>query len=215
MSSLNRGSAAAQMIEVLEPSARFKEACRYQHTMRQKVIYLDSPMRPMVFMPTHPGPWAVHTNTSCYAQLESYAFDVERQIALYEAMQADPERHTEAVRDGARRQISILREFLGRCYGDLVAFASADLDYDSLPADWDCLWDDQMMTWVTCDHGKLGEGDHDSMTGSAAINVIDLIAALRRSIAEDDKANPEPAPQPEKEKPTKAAGPKGPRKRAS
>jgi hypothetical protein len=216
MSSPNRGAAAAQSIEVLEPNARFKEACRYQHTMRQKVIYLDSPMRPMVFMPTHPGPWAVHTNSSCYAQLKSYVFDVECQIALYEAMQTDPERHTEAVLYGATRQIYILREFLGRCNRDLVAFASAGLDYDSLPADWDCIWNDQMMTWVACDHGKpIGEGDRDAVSGSAAINVIDLMAALRRSIAEDDKAKPEPAPQPEKSKSTKAAAPKASRTRAS
>jgi hypothetical protein len=214
MSSLNRGSAAAQSIEMLEPSARFKEACSYQRTMRQKVIYLDSPMRPMVFMPTHPGPWAIHTNTSCYAQLESYVFDVECQIGLYEAMLTDP---AEAVRSDARRQIHSLREFFGRCRRDLVAFASAGLDYDSLPADWDCMWNDQRMTWVACERGRpIGERDRDAAPGSAAINVIDLMAALRRSIAKDDMAKAEPAPQqPEKSKPGKAAAPKASRKRAS
>jgi hypothetical protein len=211
LSGLNQGSAAAQSIEVLEPSARFKEAYRYQCTMRQKVIYLDSPMRPMVFMPTHPGPWAVHTDTSCYAQLESYVFDVECQIALYEAMQTDP---AEAV--GARRQIYTLREFLGRCNRDLVAFASAGLDYDSLPADWDYIWNDQTMTWVACGHGKpIGERDRDAVPGSAAINVIDLMAALRRSIAEDDNAKAEPAPKPEKPSKPAATAPKTSRRRAS
>ena len=213
MSSLNRGAAAAQSIEVLEPNARFKEACRYQHTMRQKVIYLDSPMSPMVFMPTHPGPWAIHTNSSCYAQLKSYVFDVECQIALYEAMQTD---QREAVLYEATRKIYRLREFLDRCNRDLVAFASAGLDYDSLPTDWDCIWNDQMMTWVACEQGKpIGERDRDALPGSAAINVIDLMATLRRSIAEDDKAKPEPAPQPEKSKPAKAAAPKASKKRAS
>jgi non-homologous end joining protein Ku len=39
-------------------------------------------------------------------------------------------------------------------------------------------------------------------------NVIDLMAALQSSIAEDDKAKPGPAPQPEKSKLTKAVAPK-------
>jgi hypothetical protein len=39
-------------------------------------------------------------------------------------------------------------------------------------------------------------------------NVIDLMAALQRSIAEDDEAKPGPAPQPEKSKLTKAVAPK-------
>jgi hypothetical protein len=213
MSGLNRGAAAAQSIEVPEANARFKEACRYQHSMRQKVIYLDSPMSPMVFMPTHPGPWAIHTNSSCYAQLKSYVFDVECQIALYEAMQTD---QREAVLYEATRKIYRLREFLDRCNRDLAAFASAGLDYDSLPTDWDCIWNDQMMTWVACEQGKpIGERDRDALPGSAEINVIDLMATLRRSIAEDDKAKPEPAPQPEKSKPAKAAAPKASKKRAS
>jgi hypothetical protein len=73
-----------------------------------------------------------------------------------------------------------------------------------------------MMTWVACEHGKpVGERDHDAVPGSAAINVIDLMAALRRSIAEDDKAKLEPVPHPEKSKSTKAAAPKASRKRAS
>jgi DNA end-binding protein Ku len=61
-----------------------------------------------------------------------------------------------------------------------------------------------------------GEGiDVEAAPEPVATNVIGLMAALRRSIAEDDKAKAEPAPQPEKAKPTKAAAPKGPRKRAS
>ena len=61
-----------------------------------------------------------------------------------------------------------------------------------------------------------GEGiDVEAPAEPAATNVIDLMAALRRSIAEDDKAKAEPAPKPEKAKPAKAAAPKAPRKRAS
>jgi DNA end-binding protein Ku len=61
-----------------------------------------------------------------------------------------------------------------------------------------------------------GEGiDVEAPTEPVATNVIDLMAALRRSIAEDDTAKAEPAPKPEKAKPTKAAAPKAPRKRAS
>jgi len=62
-----------------------------------------------------------------------------------------------------------------------------------------------------------GEGiDLAEAPEPAATNVIDLMAALRRSIAEDDKAKAEmAAPQPAKPKPTKAAAPKSPRKRAS
>jgi DNA end-binding protein Ku len=60
-----------------------------------------------------------------------------------------------------------------------------------------------------------GEGiDVEAAPEPVATNVIDLMAALRRSIAEDDKGK-EPAPQPETSKPTKAAAPKSPRKRAS
>jgi DNA end-binding protein Ku len=59
-----------------------------------------------------------------------------------------------------------------------------------------------------------GEGiDVDAAPEPVATNVIDLMAALRRSIAEDDKAKAEAPPQPGKSK--KAAAPKGPRKRAS
>jgi DNA end-binding protein Ku len=59
-----------------------------------------------------------------------------------------------------------------------------------------------------------GEGiDVDAAPEPVATNVIDLMAALRRSIAEDDKAKAEAAPQPGKSK--KAAAPKGPRNRAS
>jgi hypothetical protein len=39
-------------------------------------------------------------------------------------------------------------------------------------------------------------------------NVIDLMAALQRSIAEDDKAKPGPAPQPQKSKLARAVAPK-------
>ena len=61
-----------------------------------------------------------------------------------------------------------------------------------------------------------GEGiDLDAVPEPVATNVIDLMAALRRSIAEDDKAKADAAPQPEKSKPTKAGAPKGSRKRAS
>jgi hypothetical protein len=221
-------------MEVLEPNACFIEAYRNQCSMRQKVIYLDSPMRPMVFMPTRPGPWAIHTTASCYAQFESYVFDVECQIALYEDMQRDPKRQTEAVWCDASRQIWTLREFLGCCSRDLAAFASAGLDYDSLPADWDCIWNDQMMTWVACEHGEpIGEmgiaahtpseqreqrdskasiGDGvDAVPEPAATNIIGLIAALRRSIAEDDKAEAAAA----KAKSAKPAASKAPRKRVS
>ena len=59
-----------------------------------------------------------------------------------------------------------------------------------------------------------GEGiDVDAAPEPMATNVIDLMAALRRSIDEDDKAKAEAPPQPGKSK--KAAAPKGPRKRAS
>ena len=59
-----------------------------------------------------------------------------------------------------------------------------------------------------------GEGINvDAAPEPVATNVIDLMAALRRSIAEDDKAKAEAAPQPGKSK--KAAAPKGPRNRAS
>jgi DNA end-binding protein Ku len=59
-----------------------------------------------------------------------------------------------------------------------------------------------------------GEGiDQDAVPEPSTTNVIDLMAALRRSIAEDDKAKAEAAPQPETSK--KTAAPKGPRKRAS
>jgi DNA end-binding protein Ku len=61
-----------------------------------------------------------------------------------------------------------------------------------------------------------GEGINlEAAPEPAATNVIDLMAALRRSIAEDDKSKAEAAPQPEKAKSTKTAAPKGPRKRAS
>jgi DNA end-binding protein Ku len=62
-----------------------------------------------------------------------------------------------------------------------------------------------------------GEGiDLAAAPEPAATNVIDLMAALRRSIAEDDKAKAEaPPPQPAKSKAAKAAVPKPPRKRAS
>jgi DNA end-binding protein Ku len=61
-----------------------------------------------------------------------------------------------------------------------------------------------------------GEGvDIEAPPEPVATNVIDLMAALRRSIAEDDKSKADPAPKPEKAKPAKAAAPKGSRKRAS
>jgi DNA end-binding protein Ku len=61
-----------------------------------------------------------------------------------------------------------------------------------------------------------GEGINvDAAPEPAATNVIDLMAALRRSIAEDDKSKAEAAPQPEKAKPAKGTAPKGSRKRAS
>jgi hypothetical protein len=61
-----------------------------------------------------------------------------------------------------------------------------------------------------------GEGiDVEAAPEPVATNVIDLMAALRRSIADDDKAKPKPAPQPEKAKPTKAAAPKASRRRVS
>ena len=74
-----------------------------------------------------------------------------------------------------------------------------------------------MMPVVYLIDAKLkGEGiDLDAVPEPVATNVIDLMAALRRSIAEDDKAKADAAPQPEKAKPTKAGAPKGSRKRAS
>jgi DNA end-binding protein Ku len=61
-----------------------------------------------------------------------------------------------------------------------------------------------------------GEGiDVEAAPEPVATNVIDLMAALRRSFAEGDKITAEPVPQPETEKPVKAAAPRGPRKRAS
>src|ERR1700760_3232596 len=61
-----------------------------------------------------------------------------------------------------------------------------------------------------------GEGiDVEAPSEPVATNVIDLMAALRRSIAEDEKAKAEAAPPQEKAKSVKAAAPKAPRKRAS
>ncbi len=61
-----------------------------------------------------------------------------------------------------------------------------------------------------------GEGiDAEAPAEPVATNVIDLMAALRRSIAEDEKAKPAPAAKPEKAKPAKAAAPKTARRRAS
>jgi DNA end-binding protein Ku len=61
-----------------------------------------------------------------------------------------------------------------------------------------------------------GEGiDVEAAPEPVATNVIDLMAALRRSIAEDDTGKAEPAAQPETSKPTKTAAPKASRKRAS
>jgi DNA end-binding protein Ku len=61
-----------------------------------------------------------------------------------------------------------------------------------------------------------GEGiDVEAAPEPVATNVIDLMAALRRSIAEDDTGRAEPAAQPETSKPTKTAAPKASRKRAS
>jgi hypothetical protein len=217
MSSLNRGGGrliedAAQSMEMAEPNARFRAACEYTRTMRKKVIYLDSPMRPMVFQPNHPGPWAGYLIGPYRDQLKSYIFDVEDQIALYESMRDGPRKREFDWRDG-NRQIYPLREFLDRCNRDLAAFTFGDIDYDSLPAEWDCVWNDQMMTWVACDHGKpIGEmslaayalREHRVLNASsgegvdvvpepATTNVIGLIAALRRSIAEDDPAKAEVA----------------------
>jgi DNA end-binding protein Ku len=62
-----------------------------------------------------------------------------------------------------------------------------------------------------------GEGiDLDAAPEPTATNVVDLMAALRRSIAEDDKRSAdEKASSPAKSKPTKPAAAKAPRKRAS
>jgi DNA end-binding protein Ku len=74
----------------------------------------------------------------------------------------------------------------------------------------------EMRLRAMIDAKLKGEGiDVDAVPEPATTNVIDLMAALRRSIAEDDKAKEAAAPQPEKSKPAKAAGPKGSRKRAS
>ena len=62
-----------------------------------------------------------------------------------------------------------------------------------------------------------GEGiEVDAAPEPPATNVVDLMAALRRSIAEDDKRSADAGgATPAKSKPTKPAAPKAPRKRAS
>jgi DNA end-binding protein Ku len=62
-----------------------------------------------------------------------------------------------------------------------------------------------------------GEGiEVDAAPEQPATNVVDLMAALRRSIAEDDKRTADAvASSPAKSKPTKPAAAKAPRKRAS
>src|SRR5271167_264769 len=83
------------------------------------------------------------------------------------------------------------------------------------PADIEDRYETRLRAMI--DAKLKGEGIAlDAAPEPAATNVVDLMAALRRSIAEDDKrsTNAE-ASSPAKSKPTKPAAAKAPRKRAS
>jgi DNA end-binding protein Ku len=83
------------------------------------------------------------------------------------------------------------------------------------PADIEDRYETRLRAMI--DAKLKGEGiELDEAPEPPATNVVDLMAALRRSIADDDKrsANPE-ASTPAKSKPTKPAAAKASRKRAS
>jgi DNA end-binding protein Ku len=83
------------------------------------------------------------------------------------------------------------------------------------PADIEDRYETRLRAMI--DAKLKGEGiDVEAAPEPQATNVVDLMAALRRSIAEDDKRAPEPAKAaPAKSKPTRSAPTKAPRKRVS
>jgi DNA end-binding protein Ku len=100
---------------------------------------------------------------------------------------------------------------------EMVTLATQLVDRQTgayVPSDIEDRYETRLRAMI--DAKLKGEGiDVEAAPEPVATNVIDLMAALRRSIAEDDKAKAEPAPPPEKSKPTKAAAAKTSRKRAS
>ena len=83
------------------------------------------------------------------------------------------------------------------------------------PADIEDRYETRLRAMI--DAKLKGEGvDLEAAPEPQATNVVDLMAALRRSIAEDDKRAPEPAKEPAaKSKTTRSPPAKAPRKRVS